>query len=533
MKIKMKTLRNIFIAAGVILFVSCDFLEIEPRGFIHPQNYYEDENDAYMALVGVYNPLASQSFYGRDWFFAFNSQDDLGYYDRNYSTEELFLNNFTYTNTRLNNLWTNLYAGINRANSFLEYVPKVKFSDEDLKKAYIGEAKFLRAYYYFILSSLWEDVPFRDKSVESLGQSSQIAATPKEKIFEFVVNEMIAADSLVYPASHYQGMGRISQSTVQGILARVYLKMAGYPMMLGKPAYEQAAIWAKKVKDSNQHRLNSSYKQVFINLAQDKYDTEYRESIWEVEFKGNNLDGHETGGCLGSYSGISCADAINSDTPGFCYGYISCTLALEDLYAAEDSIRKNWNMANYYYAYNATTGVRTKSYWKSTQLAYRNAGKFRREYETVLPKSKDFTSINFPVLRYADVLLMIAEAENEKGQSPTDLAYDCLNEVRKRVMPASATIANKSYEEFQQLVRDERARELCFEGTRKQDLIRWGIYLKAVVQDRRNMTTDSRWAVNKSFAANIANYTSERHVVYPIPSSEMASNSLMKQHILW
>lgn len=529
----MKKLQNIFFTICIISFTSCNFLDVDPRGFINPDNYYKDENDVYMALVGVYNPLANPYFYGRDWFFAFNSQDDLGYYDRNYSTEELFLNNFTYTNTRLNGLWTDLYNGINRANSFLEYAPKVEFSDSTLKNAYLGEAKFLRAYYYFILSSLWEDVPFRDKPVESLEQSSQIASTPKEKIFEFVVSEMIAADSLVYPADHFQGMGRISQSTVEGILARVYLKMAGYPMKLGAPAYEQAAFWAKKVKDNNLHQLNKNYAQIFINLAQDKYDTEYRESIWEIEFKGNNLDGHETGGCLGSYSGVYCADGVSSDTPGFCYGYISCTLALEDLYTAEDSVRKNWNMASYYYAYNATTGVRTKSYWKSTQLAYRNAGKFRREYETVLPKNKDYTPINFPVLRYADVLLMLAEAENEKGQIPTDLAYECLNEVRKRAMPYTATIGNKSYEEFQQLVRDERARELCFEGTRKQDLIRWELYLKSVIQDRRNMITDTRWAVNKSFAANIANYTSERHLVYPIPSSEMASNSLIKQHALW
>ena len=529
----MKTLRNIFIIAVTVLITSCDFLDVEPRGFIQPSDYYKTENDAYMALAGVYNPLASQSFYGRDWFFAFNSQDDLGYYDRNYSTEELFLNNFTYTNTRLNSLWTNLYAGINRSNSFLEYVDKVPFSNDQLKKAYIGEAKFLRAYYYFILSSLWEDVPFRDKSVESLEQSSQIPATPKEKIFEFVVNEMIAADSMVYTANQFQGMGRISQSTVQGILARVYLKMAGYPMKLGKPAFEQAAIWAKKVKDSNLHRLNKDYKQIFINLAQDKYDTEYRESIWEVEFKGNNLDGHETGGCLGSYSGITCSDAVNTDTPGFCYGYITNTLALEDLYTPEDSLRKSWNVANYYYAFNATTGVRTKTLWKSTQMAYRNAGKFRREYETVFPKSKDFTSTNFPVLRYADVLLMIAEAENEKGQIPTDFAYECLNEVRKRAMPNASVIANKTYGELQQLIRDERARELCFEGTRKQDLIRWELYLKAVIQDRRNMILDTRWAVNKSFAANIANYTSDRHVVYPIPSSEIASNSQIKQHALW
>lgn len=532
----MKTLYKILILVIALSFSACDFLDVETKGFIPTEKYYEDENDVYMALVGVYNPLASQSFYGRDWFFAFNSQDDLGYYDRNYSTEELFLNNFTYTNTRLNNLWTNLYGGINRANSVLKHIDDVTFKDEDLKKAYIGEVKFLRAYYYFILSSLWEDVPLRKEAVESLDVSSQIAATPKADIFEFVVQEMVEAEQMVYPATSFQNAGRISKSTVQGILARVYLKMAGAPMNLGKAAYAEAAKWAGKVKDSNIHKLNNNprgYEEIFIDLVQDNYNLTFRESIWEVEFKGNNLDGHETGGCLGSYSGILCQDAVSEDTPGYSYGYITNTLVLEDLYTTEDSIRKNWNIASYYYAYNATTKIRTKVEWRSHQKAYRNAGKFRREYETVFPKSKDYTPINFPVLRYADILLMIAEAENEANSGPSQLAYECLNEVRDRAMPGATPISGKDYEEFKQIVRNERAMELCFEGQRKQDLIRWGTYVTAMTTDRRAMINDSRWIANKAFAANIANYTSTRHVVYPIPSTELATNSLIKQHPLW
>jgi len=532
----MKTLKNILLTVLIISFSSCDFLEVDPEGFIPTKDYYKTEDDAYMALVGVYNPLASQFFYGRDWFFAFNIQDDLGYYDRNYSTEELFLNNFTYTNTRLNNLWTTLYAGINRANSFLVNVENTPFANDDLKKAYKGEARFLRAYYYFILSSLWEDVPFRDQPVESLKENSQIPAKAKEEIFDFVVKEMADAEEMVYPVTSFKGAGRISKSTVQGTLARVYLKMAGYPMNLGKPAYTEAAKWANKVKTDGLHKLNTNpkgYREIFIDLAQDKYNESHRESIWEVEFKGNNLDGHETAGYLGSYSGITCQDAVSEDTPGYCYGYVTNTLVLDDLYTEADSIRSRWNIASYYYTYNATTKVRTKTEWKSHQKAYRNAGKFRREYELVLPKSKDFTPINFPVLRYADVLLMIAEGENEANGGPTALAYECLNEVRRRAMPDADLIDGKSYEEFQQLVRDERAMELCFEGQRKQDLIRWGTYIKAMTQDRRSMVQDSRWITNKAFASNIANYTSERNVVYPIPSTELATNSRIKQHPLW
>jgi hypothetical protein len=530
----MRKLRNLIVIITLLSLNACNTLELKPEGFISPEVFYKNENEAFMALTGVYNPLANESFYGRDWFYAFNIQDDLGYYDRNYTNEELFLNNFSYTNARVNNLWKNLYTGVNRANSFLENIDRVSFKDDALKEAYRGEAMFLRAYYYFILSSMWGDVPFRDKSVQSVSQESQIEATSTSDVFNFVVNEMEAAVPKVYDADKLTAVGRISKSTVQGILARVYLKMAGYPLNQGKPAYEKALFWGNEVKKSAKHSLNTDYTKVFINYAQDVTDVTFRESIWEIEFKGNRLDGHETAGLMGSYNGIYNNDNISEDTPGWCYGYLSCTLKLEDLYKLpEDAVRKGWNVAAYRYNYNATTKVRTKTNWTTAQLVYRNAGKFRREYELVSPKAKDYTPINFPVLRYADVLLMIAEADNEINAIPSNLAYECLNLVRKRAMPSAPAVAGLTQGTFRQMIRDERARELCFEGERKNDLIRWGIYVDAMTNGRTMMVADSRWHVNKKYASAIANYTSERHVLYPIPSSELATNHKMKQSPLW
>ena len=93
--------------------------------------------------------------------------------------------------------------------------------------------------------------------------------------------------------------------------------------------------------------------------------------------------------------------------------------------------------------------------------------------------------------RYADVLLMLAEAENEAGTAPTDLAYDAINEVRERA--GIDKVEHLSYAEFQQEVRDERARELCFESLRKYDLIRWGIYYDAAHNKLTEATNDKRW----------------------------------------
>ncbi|MFN0293793.1 RagB/SusD family nutrient uptake outer membrane protein [Pedobacter helvus] len=522
------------IVIALLPLLSCNKLALEPKGFVALEQFYKNEAEALQGLTGVYNTLGDASFYGRDWFFAFNIQDDLGYYDRNYTTEELFINNFSYTNPRLNSLWKNLYGGANRASIFLENVERVAFKDNTLKEAYKGEAKFLRAYYYFILSSLWGDIPLRKEAITSVSQESQIGPTSKTEIFDFIIQEMEQAETMVYTADKFQSMGRINKSTVQGILARVYLKQAGYPINKGKPAFEKALYWAQQVEISGLHSLNPDYQAVFINLIADEYETTYRESIWEVEFKGNNVDGNQTAGYLGSYNGIYCNDGTNADTPGWCYGYLSCTLKMEDLYTMPaDAIRKNWNVAAFRYNYTAATGVRAKTNWSAAQMVYRSAGKFRREHEKSTPKARDFTPINFPVLRYADVLLMIAEADNEYNGAPTAVGYAAINEVRKRAMPTVALISGMNYGTFQQLVRDERARELCFEGTRKMDLVRWGIYVETMTTGRRNMVNESRWHANKKYASFIADFTSQKHNLYPIPSSELSTNSKMKQNPLW
>lgn len=505
---------------------SCNFFEVETNSFVSPETSYKDAESAYMALVGVYAPLADLSFYGRDWFYAFNLQDDLSYYDRNYTKQELFLNNYTYTNATLNNLWTNLYAGIDRANSFLEYIQQSPI-DKELVSKYSGEVRFLRAYYYFTLGSLWGDVPLRLKSTRDTEfQSLQMAGTPAADIFKFVVTEMEGVVGLVDTADELNGPGRVSQTAVEGILARVYLKMGGFPLNMGKEAYEKAAYWARKVKESRLHSLNNSYQDVFTNLCKDVYDQDYRENIWEIEFKGNNQDGHTTGGCVGSYNGVY---NNQNDANGYGYGYVSVTLKMFDLFDNPQDSRRNWNICEYYYR-NGTKSWRNLS---NKQHVYCNAGKFRREYEISATKDKDYTPINFPVLRYSDVLLMLAEAENEAYGAPTEQSYTCINEVRLRANPLYPLISGLDQTAFRKLIIDERGRELCFEGLRKLDLIRWGLYIDAMTTERRAQVADARWNTGKSYAGAIADYTEYRHNWYPIPSKELATNFEIKQNPLW
>ena len=278
------------------------------------------------------------------------------------------------------------------------------------------------------------------------------------------------------------------------------------------------------IRDS--HTLNPDYKEVFTNLSKDIYDLTYRESIWEIEFKGNNQDGHTTGGCVGSYNGVY---NNQNDAYGFGYGYVSVTLKLFDLFDDPNDVRREWNICEYYYR----NGEKLWRNLNNKQYVYCNAGKFRREYELSDTKDKDYTPINFPVLRYSDVLLMLAEAENEAYGGPTTLAYECINEVRRRANSDYPAVAGLGQEDFRRLVIDERGRELCFEGLRRLDLIRWGLYVEAMTTERRAQVADPRWHANKSYADGIADYTEYRHNWYPIPSKELATNFSIKQNPLW
>lgn len=162
------------------------------------------------------------------------------------------------------------------------------------------------------------------------------------------------------------------------------------------------------------------------------------------------------------------------------------------------------------YEYNSTF---------TTNIA-RACAKYRREYEAD-KKDKNNTAINFPILRYSDVLLMIAEAENELNGP--DNAYDYLNLVRKRAGADEVAKSSLNKDEFRQMVKDERARELCFEYTRRFDLIRWGEYEKNMKELVNNARAGGEWNQGPS---NVYTYfnISDTYNYFPIPDAEMAVN---------
>lgn len=169
--------------------------------------------------------------------------------------------------------------------------------------------------------------------------------------------------------------------------------------------------------------------------------------------------------------------------------------------------------------------------------AKRNASKYRREviYEGVKTSKSLYTTINYPILRYSDVLLMYAEAYNEYHGAPTKDVYDFVVEVRDRAGIKTRDFSDYSSQEaFRKLVRNERARELCFESLRKYDLIRWGEYVSAM-NDYAKWATDDRWVKDQlaSQVASVGSAVELKHTVLPVPTVELGVNSLLKQNPLW
>ncbi|NGF57151.1 RagB/SusD family nutrient uptake outer membrane protein [Parapedobacter sp. SGR-10] len=516
----------LYIISVCMISLSCtNFLETEPTDFSSPDDFYNTEDQLNQALSGVYTALAKDGTYARNLPVELALNTDEAFYKKNFTT---------YTNPAQYNYdaatpiiaacWKTLYEGINRANYLLAnaHIPKM---DETKRNVIKGEAMFLRAYYYFILVSMWGDVPLILEPTLD-GKNVNIPKTPQREIYSFILREMTAAQSMVDKISDIGFSGRASKTTMQGILARVCLKMAGEPLK-DVSKYELARAWADSVITSNEHELNADYTQIFKNHSSDQYDI--KESMWEVEFWGNNLgNAYRAAGRIGNQFSIRTTHAEM-------YGYanVGATKKLFQLYTDPNDVRRDWNVAPFKYENNNTLIPVPHG---PNDVFVRDAAKWRRDYETVLPRNVDFSPTNFPLLRYADVLLMYAEAENELN-GPSDDAHEKLNMVRRRANAYEYVGANKitDKDDFRDTIIDERSRELCFEGLRKFDLIRWGkeLFLGEMRLQQIDFENNAPTSPNMKEAHNAYGRVSERHLLFPIPASELSINKAMTQNKGW
>lgn len=548
----------IILALVGVLTTSCEeFLNTKPKDKIAQSQYYTNEEGLMQGLAGVYDPLGLAPLYGEALYTKLEACTDEGYYARSGQKTEPMVYVFNPTDPTIANLWNTLYDGLNRANDLIANI-NVPTMDEGKRQIILGEALFLRGYYHFMLVKGFGAVPMKTTPTITPNGTEQ-AATPIAEIYAQILKDMTEAEGKVTTSTALGYSSRVSKTVVEGILSRVCLTMAGFPLN-DTAKYKDALEWSKKVINSGEHALNTSfnpdpiynrfnpsfgstsnnaYRQIFINQVQDIYDV--KESMWEIDFKGNRSDGYTETGRLGNTNGITFTGAALFNQIGYSYGFIKGTGRLFNKYGDGD-LRRDWVLTTY--TFNNTTGVKIPIV-KGTGAAAanfpygRDCGKWRREYEGPLTKEKNHNSNNFPVLRYADVLLMMAESENYVN-GPTAAAYNAVNQVRRRgyglpINTPSAVAdlpANLSKIDFQEALQDERMRELCFEGTRKSDLIRWGIFVKTMNAVGAEMSTLPT-TLNQQYGGFGGLNVEAKHLLYPIPSREIASNKELMQNPGW
>ncbi len=527
--------RIILLLATVFAAAGCNFLDTYPQDVKTVEDSFRTPADAEEALNGVYCTLGASQLYGNNMLGRMGLSADIGYEYYNSDANSVGYYEVVASDAKINSYWRYLYQGIGNANRLLENIDRCNLEDAE-KLRITSEARFLRAYYHFMLTVRFGNIPYVT-AVPASGNVAdiQLPQTPQATVYANIISEMEASVAGLPDASALDGGGHLSKSAAWGILARVCLDAAGYPCYL-PGMYAKAKSYAKQVIDLNFHELNPSFEQVFINYMQDIYDI--KESIWEVEFYGNNTGTYTTvAGMVGRNNGIGFSNSGGlRDDIGVSIGTARATSYFFNLFEEAD-LRRDWTIAPY--TYNSTTGEKTV---QTTNLWVRFCGKFRREYETLMPKSVTNTPTNFPLLRYSDVLLMYAEAvacDEDRTAEELSAAYECLNQVRRRgygkdplSADASVDITNEGAVALLETIKDERARELGFELLRKDDIVRWGEFyhrMKHVESLIPGAYTSTYYVAAREYYRN----AQARDVLWPIPSYEMGVNRNLVQNTGW
>lgn len=488
----MKFNKYFVIAALTVLFSSCskDFLDKAPEDSINTSNFFQTESDAITAINGAYQPLQWPKLYNmRMWttdIMAGNSIVGAGGGTDGIETQDE-ANFVTATdNQGVLDLWRGPWPGILRCNIILDKVPGMNI-DEGLKNRVLGEAHFLRAHYYFILVRFFGDVPLTLKPVNP-GDDLRPARTPKADVYNQIIADYTEAMNLLPLKSQYTGsdVGRASKGSATGMLAKVYLTLGNY---------QKVVDLCEQVKTMG-YSLNANYADNFSPNTKNS-----NESLFEIQYTGNAgydfWSNENQSSWLSTFTGPRGSGLVAGG-----WGWNQPTQEFMDSYEPGD-LRKDVTVL-----YEGCPKFDGKDYKKSYSLTGYNLRKFLVPLSAY--PSYDNSPVDFPVLRYADVLLMEAEALNELNR--TAEAEAPLNQVRARAGLGAVTGLSK--DAFREKVLHERRMELAFEGQRWFDLIR---------------INNGQYAIDFLKSIGKSNISS-KFLLLPVPQKERDANPNLSQN---
>lgn len=544
-------IKKILISVSVILFASSceDKLTERPLSYYEKSEFFKSEENAEMGIVGIYNVLPS--LYG-DNEMAFASSDDTYYVSGTNSDNarrDISHYRLSTTNKYVESVWNDTYKGLERANYMIEGIEQMKgYSKSAVLQSLVAEAKFLRAFFSFNLVKYWGDVPYKTFYTTNYEDTYQ-PRTSRDEIYNQIVDDLCFAKSHLEWATEADSPERATQGAARALLMRALLFRAGYSLNMNgeltRPDdeirheyYNQIVSEWEAFAESNHGFYEGGYEELFKSFSAGKLNT--KESIFEVAFY--TLDG-KTGarGYWGTYNGpyVDAPVIKNTESKKYMGRANALFRVIPEWYDFFDSNdkRRDVMICRYKYEWDKEKYNHVKvSQERSKKNWY--PGKWRREWMPVGYRDPNLTDVNYCNIRYADVVLMAAEAYNELGK--TAEAWSLINKVRER---AEATQINSSnYSDFykapkvydlpfiddgneQGRIRTalywERGFELAFELHRRFDLVRWGILAEAV-----KLTGDKSVVNVSSEKAYIAgdNYEKGKHELFPIPLDEMQIN---------
>ncbi len=496
------------------LLFSCDYDldKIEPNS-ISIDDYYQNADELTKAVNSVYAVLQAHQLFTREWFFIHDMRGDdvaTGGGQLEVPRAQLLIGTNDPSNYVANEVWKGLYGLIHRANVVIGKAPDVPMDDEELRSRLIGEAKFLRAWAYFELVSQWGGVPIYTEYSTSIDQNNP--RSTEDQVYTVIISDLTDAISDLPPSYSGADLGRATEGAARALLSRVYMYRGNYT---------DAKTQLQLIIDSEEYELAPNYNDNFME------ETEYNiESVFEVGFMDNNAatgwgtnlgDGlnQETTLRNQEYNAISWRNAVPSDAllaefehstngdamddPRFNY----CFYQVGDIYnngadtLKEGDVRGNTSMLR---------GVESKISWRKHSLMYKtNSGYYP-------------SGLNERTIRYAEVLLMMAECQNETDDPEADVLLT-LNEIRGRddvLMPVypTANYPTGTKDDRFRAIMHEKKIELCCECIRDRDLARWYKNGKITLSELQGY---------------LPYFIQNRHELLPIPQNEIDRNSNLNQ----
>lgn len=482
---------------GILMFISCNsFLEEDFRSGITDDNFFNNDEEAQLAVNGLYQILHGQYMYehrGFDHFYSWGA--DVAGPSRNSWPP---IHNYTISEGVSDGrpTWIPLYELARNTAFSLANIDGNENLSEAVRNQAVGEILFLRALAYYNLTNIWGDVPYF-RELPSPTELSTIGRTPVAQIRADMKEDLARAITLLPPSYSGSNLGRISKWAAAMLKAKFHMMDEEWAEMKTECDF---------IIDDSPHRLLNNFADVFDQSdPANQYNDEH---IFVVDFTSDAASGTNGNTIRTTIHNPRFRDepknreekdalraALAENNDGMTgYGWV--------VVLPEFAKQENWQVGDLRYDASVAT------HYEGIELKFPY---FRKNWNLdQINSQRENASENFIVFRMADVYLMAAEAENEMN-GPGN-AYPYVNKVRERAFEPDQPWSGMTKEEFRMAMYDERKFELCAEGHRRLDLIRWGILLDVVKN-----------TVHRSMN-NPADNIQPRHVLYPIPLEEIQLN---------